>query len=103
MKFMFSLSLLWAVFTNLIYVCTLGLCEAVVAGNWECEIADWQISSLAWIAKVDSKHVHFLPALLSLPSFPFMLESYFYQYKLSCFSNRHVSFSLRTSTLELDT
>jgi len=46
---------------NVIYVHTLGLCEVVVAGNLECEIAYLQISSLAWIAKGDSKHVRFLP------------------------------------------
>lgn len=93
-KFVFSLSLLWVVFTEsyLTYVCTLGLCEVVVAGNWECEIAYLETDSLAWIAEGDSKHVLFLPAVLSLWSFLLVLESYFYQYKLSCFSNSQISF-----------
>lgn len=80
-----SLPFVGCLHRNLIYVCTLGLCEVVVAGNWECEIAYLQTSSLAWIAKGDSKHVHFLPAVLSLWPFLLVLESYFYQYKLSCF------------------
>lgn len=65
-----------------------------MAGNWECEIAYLHTSSLAWIAKGDSKHIHFLLAVLSLCSFLLVLESYFYQYKLSCFSNRHICFFL---------
>lgn len=76
---------------NLSSVITPGLCGVVVAGNQECEIAYWQTSSLPAIAKGDSKHVHCLPAVLSLWLFLLVLESYFYQYKLSCFSNRHIS------------
>lgn len=61
--FVFSFAFVGCLHRNLIGICTLGLCEVVVAGNWECEIAYLETGSLAWIAKGNSEHIHFLPAV----------------------------------------
>lgn len=64
---------------NLICICTLGPCEVVVAGNWECEIAYLQTCSLAWVAKGNSKHIRFFPAVF----FSLFLSSWAWKLLLS--------------------
>lgn len=75
------LLLLWVVFTETLSVnlCTLGPCEVVVAGNWACEIAYLQTSSLAWLAKGNSKHIQFLSAVF----FSLFLSSWAWKLLLS--------------------